>query len=74
MANNPSSNPQSYNFNFPQSPFLDTPTGRPSIAWLLWLQNPSFNSAKVANGASGTFTSADGKHITVTNGIITNIV
>lgn len=69
---NPSSNPASYNFNFPQGNFLDA-TNRPNVAWLVWLQNPSFNSVKVANGASGTFT-AGSKTITVSNGIITSIV
>ncbi len=69
----PSQNNTSFNINFPQGQFLDT-TNRPQIAWLLWLQNPSFNSVKVASGATGNFVSADGKHVTVTNGIITNIV
>jgi hypothetical protein len=30
------------NINIPQSPFLDPTTGRPSLPWLLWLQNPNF--------------------------------
>lgn len=68
----PSTNSSSFNFNFPQGSFLDA-NNRPNVAWLVWLQNPSFNSVKVANGATGTFT-AGSKTITVTNGIITSIV
>ena len=68
----PSSNPGNFNFNFPQGSFLDT-NNRPNVAWLVWLQNPSFNSVKVANGASGSFV-VSGKTVTVTNGIITSIV
>jgi len=64
-------NASNFNFNFPQAPFLDA-SGLPNIAWLIWLQNPSFNSLKVANGATGTFTSG-GHTLTITNGIITNI-
>ena len=30
------------NINIPQSPFLDPTTGRPSLPWMLWLQNPNF--------------------------------
>jgi len=30
------------NINIPQGPFLDITTGRPSLPWLLWLQNPNF--------------------------------
>lgn len=67
----PSTNQGNFNFNFPQAPFLDA-NGRPNVAWLIWLQNPSFNSVKVANGATGTFT-AGGHTLTITNGIITNI-
>jgi len=67
----PSTNAANFNFNFPRGPFLDS-NGQPNIAWLIWLQNPSFNSVKVSNGATGTFTS--GAHtLTITNGIITNI-
>ena len=35
------------NINIPYSAFLDSSTGRPSQAWLLWLMNPnviSFNA------------------------------
>ena len=35
--------------------------------------NLTVNSIKASNGATGTFTSADGKTITVTSGIITSI-
>ena len=30
------------NINIPQGQFLDQTTGRPSLPWLLWLQNPNF--------------------------------
>ena len=41
MATQPNSN-----INIPQSPFLDPTTGRPSLPWMLWLQNPNFVSVK----------------------------
>jgi len=37
------------NILFPQTPFIDPSTGRPSLPWVLWLQNPSFVSATYAN-------------------------
>ncbi len=37
------------NILFPQTPFIDPSTGRPSLPWVLWLQNPSFVSASYAN-------------------------
>ena len=37
------------NILFPQTPFIDASTGRPSLPWVLWLQNPSFVSATYAN-------------------------
>jgi len=40
MATQPNSN-----INIPQGQFLDQTTGRPSLPWLLWLQNPSFIQA-----------------------------
>lgn len=36
------------NINIPQTEFLDA-TGRPSRAWLLWLQNPNLVGANLAN-------------------------
>jgi len=44
------------NINWPQSPFLDEYTGRPSLPWLLWMQNPSvvgFTSATPLGHISG---------------------
>ena len=37
------------NILFPQTPFIDVSTGRPSLPWVLWLQNPSFVNANLAN-------------------------
>ena len=37
------------NILFPQTPFIDPSTGRPSLPWVLWLQNPSFVNANFAN-------------------------
>ena len=48
----------------PNQPVSDT------HEWRDWF----FKVYQNLNGASGTFTSADGKTITVTNGIITSIV
>lgn len=36
------------NINIPQTEFLDS-TGRPSRAWLLWLQNPNLVGANLSN-------------------------
>jgi hypothetical protein len=44
MAQTPSSN-----IVYPQSPFLDPQTGRPSREWMLWLMNPSYVGVNVAN-------------------------
>jgi hypothetical protein len=44
MAQTPSSN-----IIYPQSPFLDPQTGRPSREWMLWLMNPSYVGVNVAN-------------------------
>ena len=35
------------NINIPYSAFLDTTTGRPSQAWLLWLMNPNVISQTI---------------------------
>jgi len=40
------------NINFPQAPFLDPNTQKPSLPWLLWLQNPTFGSVQSANAIS----------------------
>ena len=37
------------NILFPQTPFIDVSTGRPSLPWVLWLQNPSFVNINLAN-------------------------
>ena len=37
------------NILFPQTPFIDVSTGRPSLPWVLWLQNPSFVNVNLAN-------------------------
>lgn len=44
MAQTPSTN-----IIYPQSPFLDPQTGRPSREWMLWLMNPSYVGVNVAN-------------------------
>lgn len=44
MAQTPSSN-----IIYPQSPFLDPQTGRPSREWMLWLMNPSYVGVNVSN-------------------------
>ena len=55
------------NINIPQSPFLDPTTGRPSLPWMLWLQNPNFIQSTTGqqniNGSeyvSGTLTALGG--------------
>ena len=46
----------STNINIPYSSFLDTSTGRPNQAWLLWLMNPNvitFNAqTSIINGGT----------------------
>lgn len=49
------------NINIPYSAFLDTSTGRPSQAWLLWLMNPNVISQTVNS-------------IIITSGSIENVV
>jgi hypothetical protein len=44
MAQTPSTN-----IIYPQSPFLDPQTGRPSREWMLWLMNPSYVGVNVSN-------------------------
>ena len=55
------------NINIPQSSFLDPTTGRPSLPWMLWLQNPNFIQSTTGqqniNGSeyvSGTLTALGG--------------
>lgn len=42
------------NINFPQAPFLDNLTQRPSLPWLLWLQSPTTVGLNVALGIGVT--------------------
>ena len=50
------------NILFPQTPFIDPNTGRPSLPWVLWLQNPSVvninlaNALPIASGGTGIST------------------
>jgi hypothetical protein len=44
----------STNINIPYSAFLDTTTGRPTQAWLLWLMSPSFITTNLANALGVT--------------------
>jgi hypothetical protein len=54
-------NPVSYtNLRFPQSPFLDSTTGRPAREWIIFLQNPDINSATIG-------------YIVITGGAISNV-
>jgi len=54
-------NPTSFtNIRFPQSPFLDSATGRPAREWIIWLQNPDVTSATFA-------------YITINGGTISNV-
>jgi len=57
----------STNIIFPVAPFLDQTTGRPSLPWLLWLQNPSVISATYAN-ALGITSGGTGLQTLPTNG------
>lgn len=42
-----------YKINYPQTPFLDETTKMPTLAWQLWLQNPSVSSISVGGSSSG---------------------
>jgi hypothetical protein len=54
-------NPTSFsNLRFPQSPFLDEQTKRPSREWTIWLQSPDIFSATVT-------------YIVITGGTISNV-
>ena len=55
------------NINFPQAPFLDNLTQRPSLPWLLWLQNPSVVSVSSSIGLSVT-SGGTGLNTAPTNG------
>jgi hypothetical protein len=45
---------QNTNISFPQAPFLDPNTQKPSLPWLLWLQNPNFASVSAGNPIQST--------------------
>lgn len=54
-------NPSSFtNIRFPQSPFLDSSTGRPAREWIIWLQSPDILSATIA-------------YIVITGGVISGV-
>ena len=55
------------NINFPQTPFLDPTTQKPSLPWLLWLQNPNFVSLNTGNPI-GHASGGTGSSVTPQNG------
>jgi len=55
------------NINFPQAPFLDNLTQRPSLPWLLWLQSPTTVGLNVALGI-GVTSGGTGNTAIPTNG------
>ena len=55
------------NINFPIAEFLDPLTKRPSLPWLLWLQNPSVISVSLGN-ALGVTSGGTGLSTIPTNG------
>jgi hypothetical protein len=55
------------NINFPIAPFLDDLTKKPSLPWLLWLQNPSVVSLNMAI-ALGVTSGGTGLSAIPTNG------
>ena len=57
----------STNIIFPVAPFLDQTTGRPSLPWLLWLQNPSVISLSLGT-ALGITSGGTGLSTLPTNG------
>jgi hypothetical protein len=49
--------------------------GYPALKWnTVYAKTGNFQTVSLANGASGSFTTADGKTVTVSSGIITSIV
>jgi len=69
MATTPSTN-----INIPYSAFLDTSTGRPTQAWLLWLMSPNFinlnlgNALPVTSGGTGLSTIPANGQLLIGNG------
>jgi hypothetical protein len=55
------------NINFPQAPFLDNLTQRPSLPWLLWLQSPTTVGLNVSLGI-GVTSGGTGNTTAPTNG------
>ena len=61
------------NILFPQTPFIDPSTGRPSLPWVLWLQNPSFvnvnlaNALPIASGGTGISTAPTNGQLLIGN-------
>ncbi len=51
----------------PQSPFVDIKTGRISLEWLVWLQNPQFITVNIA-GVLGVESGGTGQTSPLTNG------
>jgi hypothetical protein len=58
----------------PRVPVIDANTGLMSREWFRFLNAVYEQLGAGAGGASGTFTTADAKTVTVVNGIITEIV
>jgi hypothetical protein len=58
----------------PRVPIVDTNTGLMSREWFRFLNAVYEQLGGGEGGASGTFTTADSKTVTVVNGIITEIV
>lgn len=58
----------------PRVPIVDANTGLMSREWFRFLNAVYEQLGEGAGGASGTFTTVDGKTVTVVNGIITEIV
>ena len=61
------------NILFPQTPFIDPSTGRPSLPWVLWLQNPSFvnvnlgNALPISSGGTGISTAPTNGQLLIGN-------
>jgi len=67
------SNTTNTNIAYPQTPFLDPTTQRPSYPWLLWLQNPSYVGTSVNSivptiyGGTGTSTTPSSGQLLIGN-------
>ena len=58
----------------PRVPLINPDTGLMSREWFRFFNNIYEQLGGGAGGATGTFTTADSKTVTVVNGIITGIV